>query len=86
MKLKEVFTTEAVDNEHYMVCLDSSIFSGMIQLNETAAFIIECLKSDTTLDDIVKKMVSEYEVDEDLATQGAVAMIKQLKSINALEL
>ena len=41
MKIRPIFEVETIDDMQYMVCLDSSVLSGMIQLNETAALIIE---------------------------------------------
>ncbi len=84
MRIKDIFKVETVDQDQFMVCLDSNVFSGMIQLNETAAFVINCLKEETSVDAIVDKMILEYEVDRESAKQGVEALIQQLNSINAL--
>lgn len=68
-----------------MVCLDSSVLSGMIQLNETAALIIECLKEDTTMIKIAEKIAEVYDVSSEDALVGVEQIIEQLESINAIE-
>lgn len=76
---------ETVDQDQFMVCLDSNVFSGMIQLNETAAFIINNLKEETSVDEIVDKMILEYEVDKEQAKMGVESLVQQLYNINALD-
>lgn len=76
---------ETVDQDQFMVCLDSNVFSGMIQLNETAAFIINSLKEETSVDEIVDKMILEYEVDKEQAKMGVESLVQQLYNINALD-
>jgi len=85
MKIKDIFMVETVDQDQFMVCLDSNVFSGMIQLNETAAFIINSLKEETSVDEIVDKMILEYEVDKEQAKMGVELLVQQLYNINALD-
>lgn len=85
MKIKDIFMVETVDQDQFMVCLDSNVFSGMIQLNETAAFIINNLKEETSVDEIVDKMILEYEVDKEQAKMGVESLVQQLYNINALD-
>lgn len=85
MKLKNIFEIEKVDDKEFMVCLDSSVFAGMIQLNETAAFIVECLKEETSIEEIAGKMAQIYEVDVEHVTGAVERIVAQLQSINALE-
>ena len=85
MKIKDIFMVETVDQDQFMVCLDSNVFSGMIQLNETAAFIINSLKEETSVDEIVDKMILEYEVDKEQAKMGVESLVQQLYNINALD-
>ena len=85
MKIRPIFEVETIDDMQYMVCLDSSVLSGMIQLNETAALIIECLKEDTTMIKIAEKIAEVYDVSSGDALVGVEQIIEQLKSINAIE-
>ena len=85
MKLKDLFAIEEVDDKLYMVCLDSSILIGMIQLNETAGLIVNCLAEETTEEQIADKLASVYEVSIEEALTGVHQIIEQLRSIHAIE-
>ena len=85
MKIKDIFEIEKIEDKQFMVCLDSSIFAGMIELNETAAFIINCFKEDSSINDVAKKLSSEYEVTEEEAIIGIEQIVSQLEEIDAIE-
>ena len=55
MKLKDTFVSHITNGEQILVDVSSS-FSGLIRSNKTAAFIVDQLKSETTLDSIVDAM------------------------------
>jgi hypothetical protein len=40
---------------------DASTFKGAIRINDTSAFIVDCLKNDTTPKAIVDKMYEIYD-------------------------
>ena len=48
MKLKREFITQQIGDRQYMVASGTSSFKGMISSNSTAAFIVDCLKEETT--------------------------------------
>ena len=50
MKLKDGFITHEGAGEHITVSAGSVSFSGMIRSNQTAGFIVECLKEEITED------------------------------------
>ena len=85
MKIRSIFEVETIDNMQYMVCLDSSVLAGMIRLNETASLIVECLKEDTTIEEIAEKLTTVYDVSFEDAKTGEERIVEQLKSINAIE-
>lgn len=55
MKLKDIFITHDSDGEQVLIDVTSS-FAGLVRSNKTAAFIVECLKTDTTKEQIVEAM------------------------------
>lgn len=85
MKIKDVFEIERIDDKQFMVCLDNSIFAGMVELNETADFIVECLKEDISVEEIAKRMSSEYEATVEEVLSGVEQIVNQLRNINAIE-
>ncbi|MBE6876559.1 MAG: PqqD family protein [Ruminococcus sp.] len=86
MKLNPKFLTHVTKGEHYMISTSGTKFSGIVKNNETAAFIVECLKSDTTENQIVDKLISEYSGADRATVQKDVAdILNKLRSIGALE-
>lgn len=85
MKIKDIFEIEVIDGKQFMVCLDSTVLAGMIELNETAAFIVNCLFEETTVDQIADKLVSEYDVEKEAAIEGAEQIINQLRQLGVIE-
>ena len=51
MRLKDTFITHDSDGEQVLIDVTSS-FAGLVRSNKTAAFIVECLKTDTTKEQI----------------------------------
>ena len=47
MKLKDTYITHDSDGEQILLDTSSS-FAGLIRNNKTAAYIVECLKEETT--------------------------------------
>ena len=84
MKLKDNFITQDINNTQMMIDVGSD-FHGIVKSNATAAYIINQLKTDTTIDDIVHKMLDKYEVDEDTLRKDIENIIAKLNSIGALQ-
>ena len=53
MKLKDGFITHETDGEQIMVSAGNVKFSGLVRSNRTAAFIVDCLKSETSETEII---------------------------------
>jgi hypothetical protein len=85
MRMRDIFEIEEVDGKIYMVCLDSDVLAGMIELNETAAYIVEKLMQETTTEEIAKQMCNEYETTFEDALEGINVIVGQLKQVNAIE-
>lgn len=76
---------QTVDDENIMVAVDSKIFSGLIRSNKTAATIIEQLRADVTRDDIVEKMLSQYDAPRSIIESDVDMVIDNLRKIGALD-
>lgn len=53
--------------------------------NPTAAFIVDCLKTDTTPEKIVDALAQEYEGDRGRMAASVAKTLDVLRSIGALE-
>ncbi len=87
MKLRKGFVTYNTDGKQLMVAAGpaSKLFKGMVKSNSTAAFIVDKLKTDTTIDEIVDAMTQEYDVDRETADADVRRIVDQLRSISAIE-
>ena len=84
MKLSPGFLTHESRGEHITVSTGGTEWSGLIRSNPTAAFIIECLKSDTTEAAIIDKLLEKYDVERSVAETDTAAVIAKLRSIGAV--
>ena len=84
MKLKDTFVSHITNGEQILVDVSSS-FSGLIRSNETAAFIVDQLKSETTLDSIVDAMFEKYDAPKEVLRRDAQAVIDKLRSVGAID-
>ncbi|MBE6853976.1 MAG: PqqD family protein [Ruminococcus sp.] len=85
MKLKEGFITHESASEHITVTAGNTAFNGMVRSNQTAGFIIECLKNDVTREDIVAKMLEKYDAPEEQITKDVNNILEQLCRIGAID-
>ena len=58
---------------------------GYLTLNESGALIWKVLQKGGELEDVVLAILSEYDVDRELATKDATLVIKKLREIGALD-
>lgn len=81
MKLKKEFLTRTIAGETILVPIgeNSAAFNGLITMNDVALFIWENLKSVSNEDEMLKKILSEYEVDEKTARADMEEFLNTLK-------
>ena len=84
MKLNESFITHK-NKDDYMMIDASGKFAGIIHSNATAAFIIECLKTETTEDEILEKMLAKYDADKNIMADNVREIIDKLRKIEAVD-
>ncbi|MDY5376783.1 MAG: PqqD family protein [Eubacterium coprostanoligenes] len=87
MKIKKGFTVRNIAGSDIVVPVGNAekIFNGMITLNESGAFFWNALLKDTTVNEVVKKVTSEYDVDEERAKADVEKFIEQLRENNLIE-
>ena len=84
MKLKESFITHK-NKDDYMMIDASGEFAGIIHSNATTAFIVDCLRTETTREEIVRKILAKYDADEADVARDVDKIINALKSIGAVD-
>ena len=84
MKLKDTYITHESDGEQILLDTSSS-FAGLIRSNKTAAFIVECLKEDTTEEKIVEAMLEKYNAPKEVMKEDVSDVIGKLRKVGALD-
>lgn len=81
MKIKENYMLRKVADCYVVVPIGAAVaeFNGMINLNEVGAFLWQKLESETTFEDVLAAMLSEYEVDEAVAKADLQRFVKELE-------
>lgn len=85
MKLKPDFITQVIDDTQFLVPVGAKSFHGIVRSNKTAAFIVDCLKTETTEEAIVDAMCRKYNAPREVIAADVAEIIKKLRGINALD-
>ncbi len=85
MKLKNDFITQDIDGVQFLVPVGAGSFSGVVRSNKTAAFIVDCLREETTEESIVDKMCEKYDAPREQIAKDVSDAINILRGINAIE-
>ena len=85
MKLKKEFVTQMIDDTQFLVPLGAESFRGIVRSNRTAAFIVDCLKEETTAEQIVDAMCERYDAPRETIAADVEEVLNTLRGIHALE-
>lgn len=87
MKIKEGYLLREVAGSNIVVPVgEGSIdFSGVITLNEVGAFIWKVLEKGASKEEILEKMLSEYDVDPKTAENDINEYIQALRGAELIE-
>ena len=85
MKLKEGFVLREIAGECVVVPVNKDLnLNGMITLNSTAKTLWLALEKGADEDELVGALMSDYEVDENLARKATVDFVAKLKELDFL--
>lgn len=81
MKIKEGFMLRNVADNYVVVPMgkEAADFNGMITLNETGAFMWGCLEKGCTKEELVAKVLEEYEAEEEQVIQSVERFVKEIE-------
>ena len=87
MKIKKGFIVRRVGGQSVAVAVGemSKSFNGMIRLNETGKFLWDILAAGAEEDELVAKILEEYEVAEADARADVRSFVAKLEEVGALE-
>lgn len=84
MKIKKGFILKELDGQVVAIPV-SSDFSGIVKMNEIAAFLWKKLETGATEEELVKAVLSEYDATEEQAKQAVKNTVELLKKNGFIE-
>lgn len=86
MKLRDGYLLRTVAGKNIVVSVGSDVeFNGMLTLNDTGVFFWELLKKDTTKEEMLGKILEEYDVSQEEACRDLDDFLAKLKEAKLLE-
>ncbi len=85
MKLKPGFIIQNIEDTQFLVPVGEESFHGIVRSNPTAAFIVNCLKEETTAGKIIDAMCAKYDAPRETIAADVEEILDTLRGINALE-
>lgn len=87
MKIKEDFILRKVADSYVVVPVNnmSLDFNGIINLNETGAFLFRIMQNGASREELLSKLLDEYEVSPQKAEKDIDLFIEKVKDADILE-
>lgn len=87
MRLNPEFVSQQIGESTVLVPIGGAgqQFHGIVQLNSTAAFIVNCLKQETDEEQIKAALAAEYEGSDEQFTSSIQDTLNKLRECGALE-
>jgi len=85
MKLNDTFVHHNMDGQTVIVPTAGADFHGLVQGNKTLAVIADCLKQDTTEEEIVDTLCARFDGDREVIKADVAEAVKKLKEIGAID-
>ena len=86
MKLKPDFQIVQMADDYMLVPTGDQIdsFNGTVILNEVSAFLLDQMKEDLEKEDLVERLLMEFDVDPATAREDVDAAVEKMKQIGIL--
>ena len=87
MKIKNNFVLKKIAGSYVVVPVRTRAvdFSGIIKLTESGAFLWKLLEKGADRDELIKKMLEEYAVDEATAAADIDRFVAKLREADLIE-
>jgi len=85
MKLKADFITQTIDDTQFLVPVGDGDFRGVVRSNKTAAFIVDCLREETSSAAIVDALCRKYDAPRETVAADVAKALDTLRRVGALE-
>jgi hypothetical protein len=80
MKIKDGYLLREVAGNYIVVAVGEAVkeFNGVINLNDTGAFLWRILQDGATEEELLNALLTEYEVEKELAEKDVKAFVAKL--------
>lgn len=87
MKIKDGYILREVAGSFIVVAVGDAVkeFNGVVNLNETGAFLWKILEKGATQDELLKQLLEEYDVDEKTAKNDIQNFVNKLQEANLVK-
>lgn len=87
MKLKKNFILREVAGTFLVVAVGDAVknFNKAINLNSTGAFLWKQLENEVTEEELIDKLIEEYEIDRETAKKDISGFLQRLREANLLD-
>lgn len=87
MKAKEGFVLRSVVGEYFLMPVDEAIlqFNGAVLLNDVSAFVWEHIQTPVTKAELLKSILDEFEVEEEVAARDLDALLETFSGFGIIE-
>ncbi len=85
MRLNKHFLVHHTSDNSFLVPTGVTDFSGLIKGNRTVGIILDCLKVDTTYEEIVRKLHEQLDASEELIRHDVTDTLAKLRSVGAID-
>ena len=86
MKLKKNFVLQEVGDIHMLASVGENVdFHGVVHCNPTATFLVMQLQEDKSEASLCESLMQRYSINRLQAQTAVDYVVKQLRSINALD-
>ena len=87
MKTKKGFMLRSVAGKDIVIAVGAASvdFNGLISLNETGAFLWKILENGAEYDELLEKLLAEYDTDEATAKEGIDSFLKTAREAGLIE-
>lgn len=87
MRIKYDFAVREIVGDYVLVPLGEAALklSGMITTNEVGVFLWEQMKTEVTKEELLLRVLEEFEIEQQTATRDIDEFVKQLQKLELIE-
>lgn len=88
MKIDKEFVLREIAGDYVIIPTGKTVleFNGLISTNEVGASIWRMLQQETTFDEVVKGILDEYDVEENVVKEDVSVFLNQLSEKGILKI